>query len=97
MASYQDVKREGAVFSYRLLVPANQELPSENMRRMFYKWLNAARKARLRKQALFEAEVEMRRRFLINAWDTWRGHYQTEQLLPLVRTYRRLPIFLRYN
>jgi protein SFI1 len=51
---------------------------------MFYKWLNAAKIARHRRQVLQEAEEEMRRRRLAAAWDMWRGRYETEKLLPLV-------------
>ena len=56
----------------------------ESTRRMFYKWLNAARAARHRRQTLQEAEDDMSRWRLEVAWDTWRGRFKTEKLLPLV-------------
>ncbi|KAI0029377.1 Sfi1 spindle body protein-domain-containing protein [Vararia minispora EC-137] len=58
----------------------------ESMKRMFYKWLNAARTTRHRRQVLQEAEKETRRKRLMAAWDTWRGRFETERLLPLERT-----------
>ena len=57
---------------------------TENMRRMFYKWLAAARKVRNRRAILQETESEMRRIQLEAAWDRWRGRFQAEKLLPLV-------------
>ncbi|KAI0306384.1 hypothetical protein B0F90DRAFT_1814293 [Multifurca ochricompacta] len=59
----------------------------ENMRRMFYKWLTAARKVRHKRVKLQEREVEMRRIQLEAAWDKWRGRFQTENLLPLEETF----------
>jgi hypothetical protein len=57
---------------------------TENMRRMFYKWLSAARKVRNRRAILQERECEMQRIQLEAAWDRWRGRFQAEKLLPLV-------------
>jgi protein SFI1 len=54
------------------------------MRRMFYKWLAAARKVRNRRAILQERECEMQRIQLETAWDRWRGRFQAEKLLPLV-------------
>ncbi|KAI0316688.1 Sfi1 spindle body protein-domain-containing protein [Amylostereum chailletii] len=59
----------------------------ENMRRMFYKWLAAARLARHRRVALQDAETEMRRRRVAIVWDKWHGRFQTEKLLPMERTF----------
>lgn len=57
----------------------------ENMRRMFYKWLNAARTVRNRRVILQEKEQEMKRYLMASAWDKWRGAYKTEKLRPVVR------------
>jgi protein SFI1 len=54
------------------------------MRRMFYKWLAAARKLRHKRAILQERETEMRRIQLEASWDKWRGQFQAERLLPLV-------------
>ncbi|KAI9446235.1 hypothetical protein H4582DRAFT_2069571 [Lactarius indigo] len=59
----------------------------ENMRRMFYKWLTAARKVRNRRAILQERESEMQRIQLETVWDKWRGRFQAEKLLPLERTF----------
>ncbi|KAH9001065.1 hypothetical protein EDB92DRAFT_1811986 [Lactarius akahatsu] len=55
----------------------------ENMRRMFYKWLTAARKVRNRRAVLQERESEMQKIQLEAVWDKWRGRFQAEKLLPL--------------
>lgn len=59
----------------------------ENMRRMFYKWLAAARTARNRRVVLQENEKEMQRYRLAAAWDKWRGRFQGERLRPIERTF----------
>ena len=56
----------------------------ENMRRMFYKWLAAARRVRHKRVILQEREDEMQKIRLESAWDKWRGRFQEEKLLPLV-------------
>ncbi len=60
---------------------------TENMRRMFYKWLAAARKVKHKRVTLQEREYEMQKIRLENAWDKWRGRFQEENLLPLVGVY----------
>ena len=60
---------------------------TENMRRMFYKWLAAARKVRHKRVVLQEREIEMQKIQLENAWDKWRGRFQEEKLIPLVGVY----------
>ena len=60
---------------------------TENMRRMFYMWLAAARKVRRKRVTLQEREDDMLKIRLENAWDKWRGRFQEENLLPLVRVY----------
>lgn len=84
MESYQDVKREGtATFAY---VGGSHisHFSTENMRRMFYKWLSATRKVRHKRVILQEKEYEMQKIQLEAAWDKWRGRFQEERLLPLV-------------
>jgi hypothetical protein len=60
---------------------------TENMRRMFYTWLTAARKVKHKRVTLQEREYEMEKIRLENAWDKWRGRFQEERLLPLVSVY----------
>src|SRR5712671_2516311 len=55
------------------------------MRRMFYKWLAGARKVKHKRVLLQEKEQEMQKIQLEIAWDKWRGRFQEERLLPLVR------------
>ncbi|KAI0302238.1 Sfi1 spindle body protein-domain-containing protein [Russula brevipes] len=59
----------------------------ENMRRMFYKWLTAARKVRHKRVTLQEREQEFQKIRQEAAWDKWRGRFQEEKLLPLERTF----------
>lgn len=87
MESYQDVKREGtATFCplYGLTDCTSHMFSTENMRRMFYTWLAAARKVRRKRVTLQEREHEMEKIRLETAWDRWRGRFQEERLLPLV-------------
>ena len=44
----------------------------ENMRRMFYRWLTAARKVRHRRLLLQEREEQMKLSVVATAWDKWR-------------------------
>ena len=84
MESYQDVKREGtATFDYVGGLHISHFF-TENMRRMFYKWLAATRKVRHKRVILQEKEYEMQKIQLEAAWDKWRGRFQEERLLPLV-------------
>ena len=87
MESYQDVKREGKV-TFTLVGGLHISCSlAENMRRMFYKWLTAARKVRHKRVILQEREGEMEKIRLEAAWDKWRGRFQDEKLLPLVGCY----------
>lgn len=54
------------------------------MRKMFYKWLNAARTARRRRVTLQEKEEEMKQTHLAIAWDKWRERSQDIRLQPVV-------------
>ncbi|TFY83893.1 hypothetical protein EWM64_g113 [Hericium alpestre] len=60
----------------------------ESMRRMFNKWLAAARTARNRRITLAQKEAEMKRYRLTAAWDKFRGRFRDEQLRPLERTFQ---------
>jgi len=87
MESYQDVKREGTTIfcpSYGWMDCTSHTFFTENMRRMFYTWLAAARNVRHKRVTLQEREYEMEKIRLENAWDKWRGRFQEERLLPLV-------------
>ena len=57
---------------------------TENMRKMFTKWLGAARTARRRRVTLQQCEEEMKHARLLIVWDKWRERYQDIQLQPLV-------------
>ena len=70
---------------------------TENMRRMFYTWLAAARKVRHKRVTLQEREYEMEKIRLENAWDKWRGRFQEEKLLPLVGVYLLLRLHETHN
>lgn len=72
------------LFSTRSTSKLTEWIIAENMRRMFYKWLTAARTARHRRVVLQEKEQEMKRYMLASAWDRWRGAYKTEKLRPVV-------------
>jgi protein SFI1 len=58
------------------------------MRKMFTKWLGAARAVRHRRVTLQQCEEEMKRTRLLILWDKWRERYQDIQLRPLVRPFR---------
>ncbi|GBE82341.1 hypothetical protein SCP_0407250 [Sparassis crispa] len=55
----------------------------ENMRRMFYRWLTAARKVRHRRLYLQEKEEEMKLTVVAAAWDKWRERFQDIRLQPV--------------
>ncbi|CCL99150.1 uncharacterized protein FIBRA_01165 [Fibroporia radiculosa] len=55
----------------------------ENMRRMFYRWLTAARHARHRRLYLQQKEDELKLTFAAAAWDKWRERFQDIRLQPL--------------
>ena len=56
------------------------------MRRMFYRWLAAARKSRHRRLLLQEKEEQFKVRAKARAWDKWRGRYLDIKLQPMVRS-----------
>ncbi|KAF9653101.1 hypothetical protein BDM02DRAFT_3159997 [Thelephora ganbajun] len=60
---------------------------AENMRKMFIKWLGAARTARRRRVTLQQCEEEMKHTRLLIAWDKWRERYQDIQLRPLAESF----------
>lgn len=55
----------------------------ETMRRMFYRWLNAARKARNRRLLLQQKEDELKLAVVAGAWDKWRERYLDIRLQPV--------------
>ncbi|KAI0361981.1 hypothetical protein OH77DRAFT_1388452 [Trametes cingulata] len=55
----------------------------ENMRKMFYRWLAAARKARHRRLYLQEKEEEFKLTVVAAAWDKWRERFQDIRLQPM--------------
>lgn len=54
------------------------------MRRMFHRWLSAAKTSRHRRLVLQEREEELRMNLLEKAWDKWREKFKAERLRPLV-------------
>ena len=62
----------------------------ENMRRMFYRWLAAARKARHRRLYLQQKEEELKSTVLAAAWDKWRERFLDIRLQPVVCGIARL-------
>jgi protein SFI1 len=56
----------------------------ENLRRIFYRWLSAARASRHRRVTLQQKEAELKHGWLEAAWDKWRDRYLHEKLRPLV-------------
>lgn len=85
MQSYQDVKREGdnAVITPNMSVLLTNT--SENIRKLFYRWLSAARSSRHRSLVLQKKEDEMKFTAVAIAWDRWRERFKDERLRPLVR------------
>lgn len=59
-------------------------MSTENMRRMFYRWLTAARKARHRRRLLQEKEREMQVAKMAEFYDRWKEKYLDIRLQPLV-------------
>jgi hypothetical protein len=57
---------------------------AENIRRMFYRWLSAARSARHRRMTLQRKEDEMKGTCVAIAWDRWRERFVAEKLRPIV-------------
>jgi protein SFI1 len=57
------------------------------MRRMFYRWLNAARTARHRRLLLQQKEEELKLTVVAGAWDKWRERYLDIRLQPLADTF----------
>ncbi|TFY63971.1 hypothetical protein EVJ58_g2926 [Rhodofomes roseus] len=55
----------------------------ENMRRMFYRWLAAAKKARHRRLYLQQREDELKTTVLAAAWDKWRERFLDIRLQPI--------------
>lgn len=52
------------------------------MRRMFYRWLNAARKVRHRRLLLEQKEEELKFAVVAGAWDKWRERFLDIRLHP---------------
>ncbi|KAI8998736.1 Sfi1 spindle body protein-domain-containing protein [Trametes punicea] len=59
----------------------------ENMRKMFYRWLAAARKARHRRLYLQEKEDEFKLTVVAAAWDKWRERFQDIRLQPMANAF----------
>lgn len=57
---------------------------TENMRKMFYRWLTAAKKARHKRVQLQAKEYEFKLTVVAGAWDKWRERFQDIKLQPLV-------------
>ena len=57
---------------------------TENMRKMFYRWLSAAKKARHKRVQLQAKEEEFKLTVVAGAWDKWRERFLDIRLQPLV-------------
>jgi hypothetical protein len=66
----------------------------ETARKVFHKWLNAARGARHLKAVLEEKEQEMRLAQLAVAWDQWRGRFKDTRLQPIVSAFSSCKTFI---
>ncbi|KAM5538990.1 hypothetical protein V8D89_007213 [Ganoderma adspersum] len=60
---------------------------AENMRKVFVRWLTAARKARHRRLQLQEKEEEFKLMTIASAFDKWREHYMEIRLQPLADSF----------
>ncbi|KAG1832113.1 hypothetical protein EV424DRAFT_85759 [Suillus variegatus] len=58
---------------------------AESVRRMFHRWLMAARARRHKRVTLREKELEFDRANVQVAWNRWRERYMDEKLRPLLR------------
>jgi hypothetical protein len=57
----------------------------DTLRRMFVKWLAAARKSKSRRMRLAEREDELRLEILAAAWEAWRDRFCENRLRDLAR------------
>lgn len=85
MQSYQDVKREGIFSASSLRLLPNISRCIENVRRLFYRWLSAARSARHRRMTLQRKEDQLKAASVTAAWQKWRERFIDEKLRPIVR------------
>lgn len=83
MESYQDIKREGTEPCELLHVRRLTSL-AENIKKMFYRWLASAKKARHRRLQLRAKEEEFKLTVIAGAWDRWRERFQDIRLQPMV-------------
>ena len=58
-------------------------LAAENKRKMFYRWLAAAKKARHKRLQLQAKEEEFKFTVIAGAWDKWRERYLDIRLQPM--------------
>ncbi|KAI0646947.1 Sfi1 spindle body protein-domain-containing protein [Trametes meyenii] len=61
----------------------------ENMRKMFYRWLAAAKKARHRRLSLQAREDEFKLTVVSAVWDKWRERFQDIRLQPMADAFIR--------
>lgn len=55
----------------------------DTLRRLFIKWLTAARKSKTRRTRLAEREDELRLDILAAVWEAWRDRFRENQLRDL--------------
>lgn len=70
---------------------------AEQVRRIFHKWLSAARASRHRNLLLKRLEDEKQLTLTVGAWERWREKYKEEQLRPLVSSFFFFFIMLTCN
>lgn len=56
----------------------------ENVRRLFYRWLSAARSVRHRRVTLQRKEDELKASATAATWNKWRERFVDEKLRPIV-------------
>ena len=68
---------------------------TEFVRRVFSRWLAAARNSRHRRVVLQEREADMKTIKLSAAWDKWREKFKNERLRPIVSYFTILKMLRR--
>lgn len=86
--SFFSLSQTEPCLTHRLLFP-----PAEQMRRMFYRWLSAARKARTKRLLLQEKEDQLKLGAVTSAWEKWRERFLDIKLQPMVSVVSEVQVF----
>ncbi|KAI0831195.1 Sfi1 spindle body protein-domain-containing protein [Trametes gibbosa] len=87
-AKWKDVCKRH-VDEYSLMESYQDIKREESMRKMFYRWLTAARKVRHKRLDLQAREDEFKLTVVAAAWDRWRERFQDIRLLPIADAFLR--------